>query len=239
MTKISDLYGMLPDAFSLDSAKKSLKDRIGPRSINRIIKGYMSEKLLVKLKNGHYAKASADIFAVANFVYRGYIGFSSALYLHGLKTELEDTITVCTGELGVPVYFMEVRILPVHFSELLYGTALVNGAIASTYPKTLFDMLYKPKYSSFFDFYRALNQKRPSEEEWRELFGYAKDANLATRRRAGYALERFAPRWFLKELSGLDSGKGKSFFSKKVSENFSKRWLIYDSSNIKRWENAV
>ena len=232
-------FGSLPDIFDARNVKLALKRRASARSVNRALERYVGEGLLVRLKNGVYAKASANQFAVADYLYRGYVGFSSALYLHGLKTEVEDRVMVCTRKKAAARKFGGVTLVPVFFSDFLYGTETLDGVVVSTYAKTLFDMLYKPAYADFFDFYRAINRKGPGREVWTDLLQYLKRANLTTIRRAGYALEGKAPDWFTRKLSELNAMRGKSFFARKRLANFSRKWRIYDDANVRRWKDAV
>jgi predicted transcriptional regulator of viral defense system len=234
-----DGFGSLPDIFDARSVKLALGGRTSSRSVNRALRKYVDERLLVKLRNGVYAKTSANQFAVADYLFRGYVGFSSALYLHGLKTEVEDRVMVCTRKKYTARKFGRVTLTPVFFSDFLYGTETLGGVVVSTYAKTLFDMLYKPAYADFFDFYRAINQRAPGREAWAELLLYLERANLTTIRRAGYALDGKAPDWFTKKLSGMSAKVGKSFFARKKLVNFSRKWRIYDDANIMRWKDAV
>jgi predicted transcriptional regulator of viral defense system len=239
MTTILDSFDRLPDMFDVRSVAAAMGKKADARGIDRTLGRYVGRRLLVRLKNGVYAKASANQFTVAVYLYGGYIGFSSSLYLHGLKTEVDDKVTVCTRKRVAARRFGGIRLVPVPFSDFLYGTETLDGVVVSTYAKTLFDMLYKPAYADFFDFYRAINQKRPSKEGWAELLQYLERANLTTIRRAGYVLEGKAPEELVKRLSGLDTKKGKSFFVHKRAVNLSKKWRIYDDVNIARWKDAI
>ncbi len=238
MTKISDTYVYLPDIFTSEELHSSMGKEITKRSINRILSGYVRKGLVARLKNNLYAKASADEFYVASASTGGYIGFSSALYLHGLKTEVEGSVYACVDNIQKKLHFLDTLIIPVHMPTMCYGTVIIGKVAVSNYPKTIFDMLFKPKYANFFDMYRALKYRNMDKKEWSLLLRYAERSNLTTIRRIGYSLEHLSPRWFSRRLFKLNKPSGKSFFYKKLAVNFSEKWLIYDDLNIKRWANA-
>lgn len=230
-------YRELPELFIGSNLARALN--LGKRKLNRVLNGLVLDGTIVKLRNTVYARADSNQFAIAAELYGGYIGFSSALYLHGLKTELERIVRVCVSEREKPAYFKNVKLLPIQINGQLYGTELLNGILVSTYPKTIFDMLLKPKHADFFDMYRALNTRAFKESEWRELFYYATGANLSTVRRLGFVLGGRAPGWFTKALEQLNRHSGKSFFRSRKRINFDTKWRVYDDINVKRWENAV
>jgi predicted transcriptional regulator of viral defense system len=238
MTKILDLYKRLPDVFSVKAVAREL-GTVSVRTIDRHISGYVKEGKVLKMKNGLYAKTSADQFDMALQLYKGYIGFSSALYLHRLKNEVEDYVYVCTEVAGTPTQFGGSIVVPVYLGRMCFGTTLINGVLVSTYPKTIFDMLYRPRYASFFDLYRAIRQRELSTRELDELIYYIERSNLSTIRRAGYALEGVVPEKFIGRLRRLNSSKGKSFFLNKRAANFNKEWSIYDDVGVRRWINAA
>lgn len=239
MTNISDMYDLLPDIFNSTTIWHVIKSRISRRTFNRQLAGYIAQKRLIRLRAGAYAKSSADRFGVATYLYKGYVGFSSALYLHGLKNEVEDRVYACTTVHKSGTRFLGIDLLPIYLGALCFGTTLVEGVSVSTYAKTIFDMLYRPRYANYFDMYRALNTRKLSDADLKELLYYARKANLSTVRRMGYALEGLVPKRFCDELHKMDTGIGKSFFHHKVATGFSRRWLIYDDAHISRWKNAT
>ncbi len=194
---------------------------------------------LIRLKKGFYCKSGADKYKVAVSIYEGYISFSSALYLQGLKSEVENTVFVCTKNWNKAIEFGGVKIIPVSVSNFFYGTSPINGILTATFPKIIADMFYRPKYASYFDMYRAINLRKLKEKEWEELYLYLKDSNISTIRRAGYSLESMAPGWFTRKLReiAVKSGGVSSFFRKKG--RFIREWRLYNDINIKRFENEI
>ena len=238
MAKIIDIYNMLPEVFSVSKIHAVYRD-MTKRTIERAMERYEKEGAITRLKRGLYAKATANQFSVAMGVYTGYIGFSSALYLFGLKTELETNMHVCTSKAEKTVSFMGTRIIPINMGKFLYGTRMLNDVVVSTYAKTIFDMLYKPKYANFFDLFRALNQKPLEKAELYELLGYLIEADISTIRRVGYVLDKRTPMWFVEKVRKMSGKKGTSFFLHNTAANFNSKWRIYDDANVIRWSNAI
>ena len=238
MSKIVTTYNDLPSIFKVSSLYKVLPKRASRRTIDRHLKKHVQQKMLLKMKRGWYAKVSANQFQVAMEVYRGYIGFSSALYLYGLKNEVEDRVYVCVDKKEKARMLGKVKILPVYLDGMCFGTSFLNEILISTYPKTIFDMLYKPKYANLYDLHRAINLRSFDKDELKELLYYLKQSNISTIRRVGYVLEGIVPVWFIKEIMKLDNKVGKSFFLRKNAINFDKKWHIYDDVNVKRWKNV-
>ena len=235
---------MLPDIFNVGSVISLSRGQITRRSLSYAIARLLREKKLVKIKNGKYSK-TVDPFYVSAMIYNGYIGLSSALFMLGLKTEVEAEIYVCTeGGQGKATRFMDKTITPVNMSRQFYGASTVNyderDVLVSTYPKTIFDMLSKPAYANYFDMYRAMNLKPLSKAEWKYLSYYLCNSSTSDIRRGGYATDGIAPQWFTRKLKRLsDIRMGVSFFFKHRAINYSPKWKLYDDIGMARWNNAV
>jgi predicted transcriptional regulator of viral defense system len=238
MTKITNVEGVLPEIFKPTEVARLSENKITTRNISYALRKLLKEKKVVKLKRNLYAKTTANPYEIACFAFKGYVGFSSALYLHGLKEESEKEIQVCVKTSSKPLKFLNRTITPVNIGAFLYGTQFIDRVLVSTYAKTIFDCFLKPKNAGFFDLFRALNRRKPTESEWRELFQYLKDSNITTIRRAGYALEGKSPGWFINNLEKLNR-KGVSCFMKEYKGEFNSKWGVYDDIQIKRWEDAI
>ncbi len=240
MTKLVDLYKMLPDTFKLDAVFSQLSSKVSRRTINRQIKTFINTKKLVRLESNIYAKSTADRFKVAQYFYGGYIGFSSALYLYGLKNEVDDVVYVCIEEHMKARSISHTELKPIYLGRMCFGTVFLNNVLVSSYAKTVFDMLHKPKYANLFDLFRALRERTLSKKDLKELLYYVSIANnLSTTRRIGYSLDGIASEWFIKKLQKLNTRKGKSFFIRKRHVNLSKEWLLYDDVGIERWKYGI
>ncbi len=233
----------LPQVFKTSEIVRVTHGKVSKRRINYRIKNLLRRGKLFRISKSVYSK-TANIFYISIYLYKGYIGFSSALYLHSLKTEVSGEIYVCTSTYKKRRKILGRIIMPVNMSKQQYGAEfmVVDGdeILVSTYPKTIFDMLSVPKYANYFDMYRALNERNLTKKEWEELLYYATDSSLTDVRRIGYALEGLAPAWFVKKLYKLSrEGSRISYFFKHKNINYNSRWEIYDSINVRQWFNAI
>ncbi len=233
----------LPDVFRVADLVRLSRGKATARSVNYMVSRLLEEKKLVRIKNGMYSK-TGDVFYIAYRLYNGYIGFSSALYLYGLKDEIEAAVYVCVPKHAKAAMILGKTIEPVNMADNDYGASLIelNGhqILVSTYAKTIFDMLSKPRYANYFDMYRAVRIRPLAAGEWKELLYYAKSSSISDIRRIGYATDGIAPGWFLDELERLSrKGYRTSFFFKHESRNYNSRWSIFDSLGMRRWMNGV
>src|SRR5271157_1920172 len=104
MNKIINIDG-LPDIISTADVRCLLHGKATKRMLTYAINRYLKERTIVKIKRGLYSK-TPNAFYVASRIYDGYVGFSSALYLHGLKTEMESVIYVCVDGSARSTRFM-------------------------------------------------------------------------------------------------------------------------------------
>ena len=236
--------GILPEVFRTDDILRLSSKGITRRRLTYAISKMLREKKLIKVMNGVYSK-TGNTFYIAYKLYGGYIGFSSALYLHRIKTEVNPVIYICTPlNHAHRINVLGQIIEPINMSGQQYGTMKmeINGKeiTVSTYAKTISDMLSKPRYADYFDMYRAMNIRKLNQEEWKELLYYTKNSSITDIRRIGYATDGMAPHWFTKELHEASSkGYRASFFFKHKAENYIRKWDLFDDLRITRWRNAV
>lgn len=113
-------------------------------TLSRLVK---SGKLL-RLKKGIYSiNPIINVFVAAQSTFEGYIGFSSALYLHKLTAEMPFSITVVTTYTSGKKTFGQYIFRAVSLKDKATGFEEQDGIILSTRAKTLFDCLYLQKYS--------------------------------------------------------------------------------------------
>lgn len=129
---------------------------------------------ILRLKRGRYsANPARDAFACAQAVFNGYLGFASALYLHGLISEMPFSLTVVTVKQSGTRKMGEFEFAAVALKEKAVGFGLLKGRLVSSRAKTLFDCLYLPRYSVGKEkLVLAFGQAGLSEKEWREFEGY-------------------------------------------------------------------
>ncbi len=240
MTKLVDLYGMLPDMFRSNVVYNQLASKVSRRTINRQIKILVNVKKIIRLEKDIYVKSNIDRFKAAQYLYGGYIGFSSALYLHGLKNEVEEIVYTCVNKYAKARHINYTLLKPIYLGEMCFGTTYINNILVSSYAKTVFDMLHRPKYSNLFDLFRALQEQKLSKKDMNELIYYVTVAkNLSTTRRIGYSLEGLTPNWFITKLQKLNIDRGKSFFIRKTPVNLNKKWSLYDDIGINKWKYGI
>ena len=103
---------------------------------------------IIRLKRGVYsANPMKDAFAAAQYTYSGYLGFSSALYVHKLIAELPFTIIVVTTYKSALKVFGVYEFKAVALKEKAIGFENIGTLTVSTRAKTLFDCLYLGRYS--------------------------------------------------------------------------------------------
>ncbi|MBI5636137.1 hypothetical protein HY993_04210 [Candidatus Micrarchaeota archaeon] len=131
---------------------------------------------ILRLKRGVYSSNPlVDEFYCAQSVYNGYLGFSTALYLHKLITEVPFTIFVVTTSQSKSKNFGEYEFKAVSLKEKAIGFTRLGGYVVSTRPKTLFDCLYLPQYGvgekKLIDCFK---QAELSKKEWSEFDFFAR-----------------------------------------------------------------
>ncbi len=105
-------------------------------------------KKIIRLKRSTYStNPLINAFTSAQYIFNGYIGFSSALYLHKLITEIPFSITVVTRFKSGTKTIGEYEFRAVALKDKAVGFSDIDGIVISTRPKTLFDCLYLEKYS--------------------------------------------------------------------------------------------
>ncbi len=235
-------FNNLPEMFTIGRLEELIHGAASRRAIGYMVRNLLREGKVFKVTNSIFSK-TANVFYIAYHLYKGYIGLSSALYIYGLKTEVEATVYVCTSSYERQKRILDRIVVPVNVSRQQYGTEIISveneEILVSSYPKTIFDIISNPKFADYFGMYRALNQRKLTEDEWRELLYYTINSNLTDARRVGYATDGMAPEWFTKRLINISNeSTGVSYFFKHRTNNYNLKWRLYDSLDIRRWLNA-
>ncbi len=131
---------------------------------------------IIRLKRGVYAgNPLKDAFAAAQAAFKGYIGFSAALHLHGLIAETPFTITVVTTNTSASKAFGQYEFRAVALKDKAVGFEILEGHTVSTRAKTLFDCIYMPGYSVEEEkLVSSFRDARLRGAEWAEFRGYVK-----------------------------------------------------------------
>lgn len=148
----------------------------GPFTLRTTLSRLGQSGRILRLKRGLYsANPMKDAFLCAQLVFNGYLGFSTALYLHKLIAEAPFTVTVVTKGTSRAKRVGEYEFRAVALKEKAVGFERKGGCVLSTRAKTLFDCLYAPKYSVEEEkLFRAFSEAELAEEEWREFGRYVK-----------------------------------------------------------------
>jgi predicted transcriptional regulator of viral defense system len=129
---------------------------------------------IIRLKRSVYSTNPVhNIFSAAQYVFGGYIAFSSALYLHGLITELPYTVRVVTSSQSAVKTLGQYELQAIALGDKAVGFERLGNLVVSTRAKTLFDCVCIPTYSveedKLVDAYRNAKMKTC---EWSEFDRY-------------------------------------------------------------------
>lgn len=157
-------------------------------TINRLNKGGR----IIRLKRGVYsANPMKDAFVCAQFTFNGYLGFSSALYLHKLITEVPFTIFVVTTEKSGTKKIGGYEFKAVSLKEKAVGVQTIGAYWISSRTKTLFDCLYLPQYGVGEEkLIAAYKEAKLSKAEWREFESYVKKFTDLDKKRRMFEIEK-------------------------------------------------
>lgn len=147
---------------------------------------------LIRLKRGVYASNPLkDVFASAQVAFKGYIGFSSALYLHKLITETPFTIIVVTTNTSTSKVFGNYEFKAVALKDSAVGFEIKNTYTVSTRAKTLFDCIYLTQYSiEDKKLIESFKEARLTAKEWKEFEDYVKRFARENTRKEFYRIEK-------------------------------------------------
>lgn len=147
---------------------------------------------IITLKKGIYStNPMTDAFMAANYIFGGYIGFSGALYLHKLITELPFSIVVVNRLKSGLKTIGQYEFRAVALRDKAIGSVTVAGITMSTRPKTLFDCLYLEKYSVELDkLIGAFNAARMTAKELAEFDMYVEKLIPKNKRQRFYEAKK-------------------------------------------------
>jgi len=220
-----------------------------PHQINKICSNLSLRGYLHRLKKGVYSiqerpstvPVIKNPYKVALALFKGYIGFSSALRLYNLLDYAPFTIFVVTVNKSREKRVGEYTFKAVAMGKRAVGLTYHNGIYLSTISKTFFDCFYKPQYSGGYSaITKAINDV---EFDWNEFIRYFKFASDSLCQRTGYVLELMEKETG-KKIPALD------YFRKRVKNNtklvpsgkaggkYIKEWKVLDNigkENILAW----
>jgi predicted transcriptional regulator of viral defense system len=181
-----------------------------------------------------YGKGIVDIFYTAQFVYPGYLAFSTALYLHKLIDEMPFTIYIATKEISGSKNLGEYTIKAVSLGKRAIGIQRIGDYWISTIPKTLYDCLHFPEYGGGYSrILKSIHSAKMNEKQWEEFIDYVKKFDSdASCQKIGYLLD------LLKKTRMNIPSSVFSYLQKRVKSvvllgkgtkgKFNKKWKIVD-----------
>ena len=145
-----------------------------PRTLKTTLSRLNKSGRIIRLKRGAYSTSPMqDPFACAQAAFGGYIGFSSALYIHKLISELPFGISVVTRDVSKTKTIGQYEFRAVALKEKAIGFETRGPYVVSTRAKTLFDCICLPRYA--VDFQKMIDAYAASPlsiKERREFDGY-------------------------------------------------------------------
>ncbi|HII53665.1 TPA: hypothetical protein HA316_02420 [Candidatus Micrarchaeota archaeon] len=148
----------------------------GPFTLKTTLSRLNKSGRIIRLKRGVYSSnPMRDVYACAQALFNGYLGFSTALYLRGLISELPFTVTVVTASKSFTKTFAAYQFKAVALKEKAVGFENKGPYVVSTRAKSLFDCIYLPKYSIEQEkLVNAFKDASLLPSEWREFRHYVK-----------------------------------------------------------------
>ena len=222
-----------------------------PHQINKICSSLSSKGNLYRLKKGVYLvqKKPSDIpviknpYRIALSLFKGYIGFSSALRIYDLLDYEPFTILIVTQNKSMEKEMGEYTFKSVAMGKKATGITYYKGIYISTLGKTFFDCFYKPQYGGGYStITKALYD---ADLDWDEFIKYFELASDSLCQRTGYVLELLR-----KETDKKFSKEVLHYFRKRVKNNtkllpsgrsggkYIKEWMVMDNlgkENILSW----
>lgn len=219
---------------------------LDPKKINKICSNLRKKGYLHRIKKGIYLiqKGLEDPFTLAFMLYKGYIGFSSALKIYNLIEYEPFTIFIVTKNKSCKRKIGQYTFRYVSMGEKAIGMTLFNSWYVSNLEKTFFDCFYKPHYAGgYSEVTKALYLKK--EIDWNMfLYFFKRFATNSLCQRTGYVLD------LLENETGLIPPEVIEYFKKRIKTRtklvptlrtkgkFIKEWNIVDNigkENILSW----
>ena len=220
-----------------------------PHQINKICHSLSSKGYLHRLKKGVYLiqKKPSDLplikdpYKIALALFKGYIGFSSALRIYDLLDYEPFTIFVVTTNRSMEKRIGEYAFKSVAMGERATGITYYKDIYISTIAKTFFDCFYKPQYCGGYSaITKAINDV---EFDWDEFIRYFEFTSDSLCQRTGYVLELMEEETG-KKIPTLDNfrkrvkNNTKLVPSGKAGGKYIKEWRVLDNlgkENILSW----
>ncbi len=229
---------------------KDIFPGLKPYQVNKVCSSLSSKGYLHRLKKGVYLiqeKPSnipviKNAYKIALAMFKGYIGFSSALRLYDLIDYEPFTIFVVTRNRSMEKIIGEYTLKYVAMGDKATGMTYYNGVYVSTTAKTFFDCFYKPQYGGGYStITKALYD---ADIDWNEFLGYFGLASSSLCQRTGYVLDLLGDATSVVPNDVLDNFKNRIKNNTRLLPSGSskgkyiKEWMVLDNlgkENILSW----
>ncbi len=193
---------------------------------------------ITRLKRGVYLvnypdkQMSEDIFIVAQDIFNGYIGFSSALYLYGAVDEFPSVIYVCTAKKSISITVNNIRLRAVSLGKRATGMITYKDYFVSSKAKTLYDCFYRPELSGGYStILSAVSRLQLTASDWKEFIFYVeKFGNPSFSRKIGFLLDLLSKKTKIlipdSVFSKLNTGSQITKLGSGKAGKFIKKWKL-------------
>ncbi len=216
------------------SKRKGLSNGQG---VIRLVRDLVLKKVLYRIKRGLFYVPSNnefDPYAVAPYIFDGYISFESALFLYGYaQTHSQKIFTAIEGNRSKAKNISGYSFAGIPMGGFAFGFVFWKGYRVASKAKTLFDSAYKIwLISDIAPLLRLIASFENSDYD--ELLKYLAIAkNTLFKERVGLLLEK--ARADESVLKKIESGLGKRIVgrllpNREIKGSFNRRWGIYDNS---------
>ncbi|MDG6220574.1 MAG: hypothetical protein QCI38_03900 [Candidatus Thermoplasmatota archaeon] len=213
--------------------------------LHKLLSSMAAKGYLYRVKRGLYlvhkepssSPVVEDPYKLALSLFNGYIGFSSALKLHGLIEYEPFTILVATPDRSATRELGNYTFRAVSLGEKAVGLDLRDGLYISNIEKTFFDCFYKPQHGGGYGTVtRALYEQETMD--WDGFMRYFEQfASPGLCQRTGYVLDKMkeelgfrVPDNVLSRLQGMESGTTKLIPSSLSRGKYSSKWNVLDNA---------
>lgn len=173
-------------------------------TVRKTIVPLIKKNYLLRLKKGLYLILDErggieDPMALGEYIFGGYLGLSTALYIYGLIEEQPFTVYVVTENQSRSRTIGNYEFKAVALRDKAVGFTKYRHYTISTRAKTLFDSFYFSGYVGYYNIAKSIYYAKLTAKEWNEFLYYIKKfGSNALSQRIGYVLDTIVITTYLK-----------------------------------------